>query len=130
MKSVWSICSMSKCEFYLMIIEGNARNWWKNETRSHYNSQAQCMIKQYSAYELPNGLKINGDLTLKENIADNGALKEAYNAYEKYTERFGPEMKLPGLKYTPRQLFWISAAMVCRRIQMTLISRIFFAELV
>ena len=92
---------------------GNARNWWKNETRSHYNGKAQCMIKQYSDYELPNGLKINGDLTLKENIADNGALKEAYYAYHKYTERTGSELRLPGLKYSPKQLFWISAAMVC-----------------
>ncbi|CAG2170556.1 unnamed protein product [Oppiella nova] len=90
---------------------GNARNWWKNETRLHYNSKAQCMVKQYSGYELTNGLKINGDLTLKENIADNGALKEAYNAYEKYTDKFGHELQLPGLKYTPKQLFWISAAM-------------------
>lgn len=70
------------------------------------------MIKQYTNYELPNGLKINGDLTLKENIADNGALKEAYYAYQKYIDRVGPESKLPGLKYSPKQLFWISAAMV------------------
>ncbi|XP_054157418.1 neprilysin-2-like isoform X2 [Oppia nitens] len=92
---------------------GNARNWWKNETRSHYNTKAQCMIKQYSNYDLDmgSGMKINGDLTLKENIADNGALKESYNAYEKYADKIGGELKLPGLKYTPKQLFWISAAM-------------------
>ena len=86
------------------------------------------MIKQYTNYDMQNGLKINGDLTLKENIADNGALKEAYNAYHKYTDRFGHELKLPGLKYTPKQLFWISAAMVCPKSQVsTPISRIFFA---
>jgi membrane metallo-endopeptidase-like protein 1 len=71
------------------------------------------MIRQYKDYVLSNGLKINGDLTLKENIADNGAIKEAYHAYNKYIDRFGEEPQLPGLKYTSRQLFWISAAMVC-----------------
>lgn len=91
---------------------GNARNWWKNETKKHYNEKAQCMIKQYKDYELPTGLRINGDLTLKENIADNGAIKEAYQAYEKYVRKFGEEAPLPGLKYSPKQLFWIAAAMV------------------
>lgn len=95
---------------------GNARNWWKNETKKHYNEKAQCMIKQYRDYNLRtgsgSGLKINGDLTLKENIADNGAIKEAYQAYEKYVAQRGEELPLPGLKYTPKQLFWIAAAMV------------------
>lgn len=49
---------------------GNARNWWKNETKKHYNEKAQCMIKQYKDYDLQAGLKINGDLTLKENIGE------------------------------------------------------------
>ncbi len=71
------------------------------------------MVRQYKDYVLLNGLKINGELTLKENIADNGAVKEAYYAYNNYIEKFGEEPQLPGLKYTPRQLFWISAAMVC-----------------
>lgn len=70
------------------------------------------MIKQYRDYELAKSLRINGDLTLKENIADNGAIKEAYQAYEKYVQKFGEELPLPGLKYSPRQLFWIAAAMV------------------
>ena len=69
------------------------------------------MIKQYRDYDLRGGLRINGDLTLKENIADNGAIKEAYKAYEKYTRKFGDELPLPGLKYSPKQLFWIAAAM-------------------
>ncbi|XP_027199792.2 neprilysin-2-like [Dermatophagoides pteronyssinus] len=94
---------------------GNARNWWKNETKKHYNEKAQCMVKQYREYPLLSSssklLQINGDLTLKENIADNGAIKEAYQAYEKYVSKFGEELLLPGLRYTSRQLFWIAAAM-------------------
>ncbi len=71
------------------------------------------MIDQYNNYELSEGLKLNGKLTLNENIADNGGLRQAYNAYIKYIGRFEEELPLPGLKYTPKQLFMISYAMVC-----------------
>jgi len=54
------------------------------------------------------GLNLNGINTQGENIADNGGIKLAYRAYKTYVSKYGPEQKLPGLKYTPEQLFWIS----------------------
>lgn len=53
---------------------------------------------------------MNGERTLGENIADTGGMKAAYGAYQRYVKNSMPEPILPGLDYTPNQLFWISAA--------------------
>ncbi|KAJ3633527.1 hypothetical protein MTP99_010467 [Tenebrio molitor] len=93
--------------------EGNLVNWWKEETKTKFLERAQCIIKQYNNYTVPEAkLKLNGVRTQGENIADNGGVKQAYLAYMKWQRSNAPEPKLPGLKYNPRQLFWLSAAQI------------------
>lgn len=53
---------------------------------------------------------MNGKRTLDENIADNGAIKGMFAAYQSHVRRSGTDLVLPGLNYTANQLFWISAA--------------------
>ena len=61
---------------------------------------------------------MNGATTEGENIADNGGIKAAFLAYQKWVKQHHPEPKLPGLDYSPSQLFWISAAnMWCTKIR-------------
>ena len=55
---------------------------------------------------------MNGINTQGENIADNGGIAEAYQAYDSWVSSHGHEQLLPGLGYSQRQLFWISAANV------------------
>ena len=53
---------------------------------------------------------MDGFNTEAENIAYNAGIKEAYLAYQDWVKQNGPESNLPGLTYSPAQLFWISAA--------------------
>lgn len=62
-----------------------------------------CSVLLQSSISMFN-FQLNGVNTQGENIADNGGIKEAYYAYEQWTQRHGEEKKLPGLKYTPRQV--------------------------
>lgn len=47
---------------------------------------------------------------MDENISDGGGLKAAYNAYLNYEKDHGIEPRLPGLKLTPHQLYFIQVA--------------------
>jgi len=94
---------------------GNAENWWDNVTRERFEDKAKCMEDQYGNYCFPSiNMCINGKITVGENIADNGGLRESFRAYRKYIERLGhEEARLPGLEIlTPNQLFFISYANV------------------
>lgn len=47
-----------------------------------------------------------------ENIADNGGLRLAFNAYKKWIEQNGEEKLLPLLGLSNQQLFFVSFAQV------------------
>ncbi len=63
--------------------EGNLTDWWEAADRTEFETRAQALIDQYSALS-PAGLpehKVNGDLTVGENIGDLGGLTIALRAY-------------------------------------------------
>lgn len=94
-------------------LHGEMKNWWTLKTQTEFSHKSQCMVKQYSAaIEPTTKLHVNGALTLGENIADNGGVKEAFNAYKNYAASAGASQTLPGLKYNADQLFFISYARV------------------
>ncbi len=55
--------------------------------------------------------QINGNLTLGENIADNGGVKTSYEAYKTITKGNQPP-SLPGIDLGPDELFFVSFGQV------------------
>jgi putative endopeptidase len=92
--------------------DGNLRDWWTPEDARVYKQRAQAIAEQYSRYVPIDDLKINGEMTLGENIADLGGLKIAYLAFKKTLEGKPAPAKIDG--FTPEQRFYLSYAMIWR----------------
>ena len=64
--------------------DGNLVNWWSDQDRSEFEQRTKKLIEQYdqlSPAAAPD-VKVNGALTIGENIGDLGGLTIAYKAYE------------------------------------------------
>jgi putative endopeptidase len=61
--------------------DGRLRDWWTPEDAKRFEAEAEKLAKQYDLYEPVPGSRINGKLTLGENIADLGGLVVALDAY-------------------------------------------------
>ncbi len=60
--------------------KGNLDDWWTAADKKAFEERTECVAKQYSDYSATPDLKLNGKLTLGENVADNGGLRIAYMA--------------------------------------------------
>ena len=49
---------------------GNVNNWWQDEDKKEFEKRAQKVKDFYSNITLDSGAKVNGELTVSENIAD------------------------------------------------------------
>ncbi|XP_030767401.1 neprilysin-2-like [Sitophilus oryzae] len=88
-------------------------SWWSSSSLNKYIQKVECLSNQYARLELRDydDIRTNTLITRDEDVADLAGLKIAYATYLEYEWRNGKEPQLPGLKYTPRQLFWISSAL-------------------
>jgi putative endopeptidase len=59
---------------------GNLQDWWKEEDAREFEKRSGCVADQYSGYTAVADVKVNGRLTLGENVADNGGVRIAYRA--------------------------------------------------
>lgn len=91
--------------------DGNVRNWWSEADREEFERRSAVMVEQFSEYEVEDGLKVNGELTLGENIADLGGLKIALMALRR---ELGDDRPIVG-GFTPEQRFFMSWARAWRR---------------
>ena len=61
--------------------DGNLRDWWSSADHAQFAERTDRLVAQYERYETVPGYRVNGKLTLGENIADNSGLAIAYKAY-------------------------------------------------
>ncbi|KAK4878383.1 hypothetical protein RN001_010889 [Aquatica leii] len=83
--------------------DGNLSGWWSAETKTEFKKREQCFRDQYGGYFVEEtGKYIDPDATMRENLADNGGLREAFQAFK----RLQSNRTVKG--YTSEQLFFIS----------------------
>lgn len=91
--------------------DGELRDWWTEASAAEYRQRADQLVRQYSAYQPLEGLPINGELTLGENIGDLGGVSIAFRAYQK---SLGGEAAPVMEGFTGEQRFFIAFAQAFR----------------
>ena len=56
---------------------GQQRNWWTEADKKAYEKRTKVLEDYFSNFEVAEGKKVNGKMTLGENIGDNGGLNVA-----------------------------------------------------
>ena len=89
--------------------KGNLKEWWSEDDERAFLSRAQEVIDLYGSQEVLPEVKVNGELTLGENIADLGGVSIAYEALERHLKK-NPELRKNIEGFTPEQRFFLGWA--------------------
>lgn len=91
---------------------GNLNNWWTKNDLNQFAERKKALADQYSAIEVLEGVFINGEYTLGENIGDLGGILGAYDGLQVHLLNQGRPEDIDG--FTPEQRFFMSWATVWR----------------
>jgi putative endopeptidase len=91
--------------------KGNLAVWWSPDDIAKFKGLTSKVVEQYGAYEPLPGSRVNGELTLGENIADLAGLTIAYDAY-KMSLNGKPDRVIDG--YSGDQRFFLGFGQVWR----------------
>ena len=80
-------------------------DWWTAQDKKKFNERTKVMVDFFSGIHVLPDLKLNGQLTLGENLADNGGLKVAFQALQNVMAK-NPLPVKEG--YTPEQRFFLA----------------------
>lgn len=87
--------------------DGNLKDWWTEATGKIFVGRVECVKKQYDNYVAVDDLKLKGDMTLGENVADLGGIKLAHAAMvEWYAKKGAAE----ATRYDASQQFFLGFA--------------------
>jgi putative endopeptidase len=90
---------------------GAVRNWWTPADEHAFESATRELVEQFNAYSPLEGARVNGLVTLRENIGDFSGLAIAWRAY-KISLTGKPSPVIDG--FTGEQRFFLSWAQVWR----------------
>ena len=87
--------------------QGNLEDWWTEADAKEFDRRADVLVKGFSKMEAIPGLKVNGKLTLPENIADLGGVVLAYEGLQRAMVEDPKKREKIG-RFTPEQRFFLS----------------------
>jgi putative endopeptidase len=88
--------------------QGNPGEWWTPSDSAGFEQRAGVVVTQYSGYVAVDTMRLNGRLTLGENLADIGGLMVAYDAWRLSLQ--GKPAPAPIDGFTPEQRFFLAYA--------------------
>ena len=85
---------------------GNLQDWWLPEDAKQFDERSKVLVDHFNQISVLDTVKANGLFTLGENIADNGGLQIAFQAFQNEQALHPGPSTLDG--FTPEQRFFIS----------------------
>ena len=87
--------------------KGNLHDWWTATDAAEFQKRADCVSDEYSRFTVVDEVKINGKLTMGEDVADLGGTLLAYIAWKAANQ--GKTLQ-PVDGFTPDQRFFVGMA--------------------
>ncbi|HEY4150241.1 MAG TPA: M13 family metallopeptidase [Chitinophagaceae bacterium] len=84
--------------------KGNLVNWWTKDDEKKFKERSDMIAKQFDEFVVIDTFRINGKVTMGENIADLGGILLGWDAFVK-TDQYKKGEKIAGL--TPAQRFFL-----------------------
>ncbi|MGR6088633.1 MAG: M13 family metallopeptidase [Arcticibacter sp.] len=89
-------------------VNGNLENWWTPEDSTRFFAKTKMVVDQFNQYVVVDSLRINGEMTQGENIADIGGIMMGYEAFKK-TAQYKEKKEIAGL--SPDKRFFLGYAL-------------------
>jgi putative endopeptidase len=88
--------------------DGNLRDWWTTTDAGRFEAAAEGLVTQFDGYVVLDSLRVDGSLTLGENIADLGGVTLAHSAWRRSGE---DTLESSGsMMFSSEQLFFLAWA--------------------
>ncbi|HET9627325.1 MAG TPA: M13 family metallopeptidase [Kofleriaceae bacterium] len=84
---------------------GHAQRWWTDADEAEFHKRTQCIVDQYTGYEIEPGVHHDGKLVLNEALGDQAGVHFAFAALERAMASH-PVATLDG--FTPAQQFFLA----------------------